>query len=81
MWKRDMTPEEAAQIIERFLAGTSGSIEWCDFAETGQQDPRVERHRKRCDILSPLVNRPGEMDAAAVAELKTIIEELRSGAT
>jgi hypothetical protein len=78
-WKGDMTPEEAARVIERFLDGPSDSIEWCDFAETGgQQDLRVEHYRKRCDKLSPLVNRRGGMDEAAVAELRSIIEELRS---
>jgi hypothetical protein len=78
-WKRDMSPEEAAQVIERFLTGTElYPFEWTDFAETKQQDPRVDPHRKRCDKLSPLVNRPGAMDEAAVAELKWIIEELRS---
>jgi hypothetical protein len=73
-----MTPEEAAAVIERFLGETADSIEWCDFAETRQRNPRVELYRKRCDALSPLVNRPGEMDEAAVAELRSIIEELRS---
>jgi hypothetical protein len=73
-----MTPKEAAQVIERFLDGPGDSIEWCDFAETKQKDPRVELYRKRCDKLSPLVNRPGDMDASAVAELRSIIEELRS---
>jgi hypothetical protein len=77
-WKRDMSPQEAAQVIERFLAETElYPFEWTDFAETKQQDPRVEPYRKRCDKLSPLVNRPGEMDEAAVAELKSMIEELR----
>jgi hypothetical protein len=79
MWKRDMTPAEAAQVIQRFLAEKSSyPQEWNDFAETPQDDPRVEQHRKRCDKLSPVVNRPGEMDQAAVAELKSIIKELRS---
>ena len=73
-----MTPKEAADVIERFLDGPSDSIEWCDFAETSQEDARVERYRRRCDNLSPLVNRPGEMDEAAVVELRSIIEELRS---
>ena len=77
-WKPDMTPEEAASVIERFLDGKSNSIEWCDFAETRQKDPTVERYRKRSDKLSPLVNRPGEMDMTAVAELRTIINELRA---
>ena len=73
-----MSPEEAAQVIERFIDGPGDSIEWCDFAETKQKDPRVEQCRKRCDELSPLVNRPGEMEAAALAELRSIIQELRS---
>jgi hypothetical protein len=73
-----MSPEEAAQVIERFLDGPRDSIEWCDFAETKQEDARVELYRKRCDELSLLVNRPGGMDEAAVAELRSIIKELRS---
>jgi hypothetical protein len=77
-WKPDMTPEEASQIIERFIDGPGDSIEWCDFAETKQRDLRVEAYRKRCDKLSPRVNRPGDMDAAAVSELRSIIKELRS---
>jgi hypothetical protein len=79
MWKRHMTPKEAAQVIDRFLAENSlYPQEWTDFAETRQQDARVEQYRKRCDQLSPLVNRPGEMDRTAVSELRSIIEELRS---
>jgi hypothetical protein len=72
-WKPDMTPEEAAGVIERFIDGPGDSIEWCDFAETRQQDPRVE--------TCPLVNRPGDVDAAAVIELRSIITELRSLST
>lgn len=74
-----MSPEEAAQVVERFLAEAElYPFEWTDFAETKQQDTRVERYRKRCDQLGPLVNRPGEMDEAAVVELMSIIKELRS---
>ena len=73
-----MTLEEAARVIERFLDGTSNSIEWCDFAETRQKDRNVEMYRKRCDKLSRLVNRPGQMETSAVAELRTIINELRN---
>jgi hypothetical protein len=78
MWKSNMTPVVAAEVIERFLTRSSNSIEWCDFAETPQEDPRVERYRERCDTLSPLVNRPGEMDEAAVEELKSMVKELRA---
>jgi len=78
MWKPNMTPREAAQVIERFLAeNISYPQEWADFAETPQKDARVERYRKRCDQLSPLVNGPGEMDETAVSELRSIIEDLR----
>lgn len=78
-WKNNMSPEEAAQVIERFLAESeSYPGEWVDFAEGRQLDARVERYRKRCDKLSPLVNRPGKMDEAAVAELRAIIRDLRS---
>jgi hypothetical protein len=78
-WKRDMSPEKAAQVIERFLAETElYPFEWTDLAETKQQDPRVELYRKRCDKLSPLVNSPGKMDESAVLELRSIIQELRS---
>jgi hypothetical protein len=73
-----MTPEEAAAVIERFLGEMPDSVEWCDFAETPQRDPTVERFRRRCDKLSPLVNGPGEMDKAAVAELRSMIEEMLS---
>ena len=74
-----MSADEAAQVIERFLSESQlYPFEWTDFAETRQQDPVVDRYRARCDQLSPLVNRPGEMDAEAVAELKSILAELRS---
>jgi hypothetical protein len=80
-WKPDMTTEEAAAVIERFLGETPDSVEWCDFAETSQRDRTVERYRRRCDQLSPQVNRPGEMDEVAVGELRSMIEELRSMST
>lgn len=73
-----MSPEEAAGVIERFIDGPGDSIEWCDFAETKQEDPRVELYRNRCDKLGPLVNRPGDMDKAAVEQLRSIIRELSS---
>jgi len=40
-----MSPEDAAQVIERFLAETEQyPFEWTDFAETKQQDPVVETY-------------------------------------
>ncbi len=74
-----MTSEDAAQVIERFLADAGlYPQEWNDFVETPQRDKKVEFLRKRCYELDPLVNRPGEPDGLAVAELRSIVAALRS---
>jgi hypothetical protein len=73
-----MTPLEIADVIERFLDERSlYPEEWVEFAETPQHDKKLDVYRKRCDQLDPLVNRPGEMDPTAVAELREMIDELR----
>jgi hypothetical protein len=74
-----MTPGEIAALIERFLDEESlYPEEWVEFAETSQHDKLLDVYRKRCDQLDPLVNRPGAMDPTAVAELRSMIAELRS---
>ena len=74
-----MSPEEAAQVIERFLASESDyPQEWNDFVETRQQDQAVELYRKRCYELDPLVNRPDPQEQSAVEELHSIIQKLRN---
>lgn len=79
MWKRNMHPEEVAQIIERFLENESlCPQEWNDFVDTPQLDETVECYRQQCYELDPLVNRPGNADPDAVAQLKSIIERLRT---
>lgn len=79
MWKRNMHPEEVAQIIERFLENESlWPQEWNDFVDTPQLDKTVECYRQQCYELDPLVNRPGNADPDAVAQLKSIIERLRT---
>ena len=79
MWKKDLNPEEAAQIIERFLKNESRyPQEWNDFVDTPQQDKTVERHRLQCYELDPLVNRPGGPDPIANKRLESIVESLRS---
>jgi len=76
--KRNRTPLEIADLIERFLDERSlYPQEWGDFVEVRQDDKKLDAYRKRCDQLDPLVNRPGEMDPKAVAELRFMIEELR----
>jgi hypothetical protein len=79
MWKRNMSSEEAAQVIKRFLARESDyPQEWNDFVETRQQGHIVELYRKRCYELDPLVNRPNPPEQPAVEELHSIIQRLRN---
>lgn len=79
MWKKDMNSDEVAQIIERFLENRSFyPQEWNDFVETPQRDKTIEGYRQQCYELDPLVNRPGHPDPEAIAQLKSIVESLRS---
>jgi hypothetical protein len=79
MWKKNMSMEEIAQLIERFLEGRSTyPQEWNDFVDTPQEDDSIDDYRRLCYGLDPLVNRPGPPDPAAVARLKESIEHLRS---
>lgn len=72
------TAEEIAAIIERFLTGNSlYPQEWNDFVECSERDRRLDIYRKRCYELDPLVNCPGEQDRKAVAELRSMIDQLR----
>jgi hypothetical protein len=79
MWKRNMNLHEVADLVERFLKGKSlYPQEWNDFVDTGQEDPTVNSYRKRCYEIDPLINRPGDADPKAMAELKSMITQLRS---
>jgi hypothetical protein len=76
--RKNMTPLEIAELIQRFLNEKRlYPEEWVEFSETPQHDKNLDVYRKRCDLLDPLVNRPGDMDPTAVAELRSMIEELR----
>jgi len=76
--KRDKTPQEVADLIERFLEERSlYPQEWNDFVDASLRDKALDVYRKRCDELDPLVNRPGEMDPKAVAELRSMVKALR----
>jgi hypothetical protein len=79
---KKLTNSEVAQLIQRFLERrTLYPQEWNDFVETSQSDRRIEAYRKRCYFLDPRVNRPGEPDPEAVAELRSMIKRLRSEST
>jgi hypothetical protein len=76
---RSLTAPQIADLIERFLDGTSlYPQEWNDFVERSQRDKEMDRFRKRCSELDPLVNHPGKPDPKAVAELRSMVEMLRS---
>ena len=78
MWSPNLNPKKAAELLERYLSDSSEyPQEWNDFIDTSQTDPLVESFRKRCKELETLVNREGKIDAAAMAELKSIIETLK----
>lgn len=77
--KRNKNASEVADLIERFLEGRSlHPQEWNDFVDASQRDKRIDEIRRRCYELDPLVNRPGEPDPDALAELRKIIRELRA---
>jgi hypothetical protein len=72
-----MSVEQAAQIVEHFLDGSSlYPQKWHDFVETPQRNGAVESFR--CYQLDPPVDKPGSPDASAVAELRQILTVLRS---
>ena len=79
---KELTNSEVAQLIERFLEARSlYPQEWNDFVETSQRDQEMDIYRKRCYELDPLVNRPGDPDPEAVAELRSMITRLRGSDT
>jgi hypothetical protein len=76
---RDKSLKEVAEIIARFLEGKSTyPQEWNDFIEISLADKIVDAYRIRCYELDPIVNRPGQRDAKAIAELKSMVETLRA---
>lgn len=67
-----------AGLIERFLENQSlYPQEWNDFIEGSKKDASVERFRKRCCELDPLVNSPDPPDEDAIRELRGMVQELR----
>jgi hypothetical protein len=76
--RRQKTAQDVADIIERFLNEISlYPQEWNDFVECTEPDPRLEAFRKRCEVLDPLVNSHLPEDPNAIAELRTMVKELR----
>jgi hypothetical protein len=77
--RRQMSSSQMADLIERFLDGKSRyPQEWNEFVDSSQRDKKMDLLRKRCYELDPLINRPDAPDAEAVAEARTIVNELRN---
>jgi len=78
--RKVLTEDQMASINERFLDNTSlYPQEWNDFVECALEDKKLDKFRKQCDELDPLVNRPGPPDEDAIRELRKIAIELRTG--
>ena len=75
---KPLAASEAADVIERFLHRRElYPQEWNDFIEGTRVERPVERYRRRCYELDPMVNRPGQPDPDALEELRKIASELR----
>jgi hypothetical protein len=85
MARKEKTPAEIANLIERFLSCTSlYPQEWDDFVSCRTSDARLDVYRKRCDILGgDLEHGPvlgiirTERETRAIDELRNRIVELR----
>ena len=75
--RRNMSAQEIASLIERFLDHRSlYPQEWNDFVERSQRNKELDRFRKRCGELDPLVNCPTPPDEDAICELRLMIARL-----
>jgi hypothetical protein len=76
--RKSKNATEIADVISRFLTGKSlYPQEWNDFIECRHPDAHLDWYRKRCYELDPLVNCPDPQDAKALADLRTMVDELR----
>jgi hypothetical protein len=65
--------------VQRFLDGTSVyPDEWNDFIKRENPSVRLDSYRRRCLDLDPFVNRTAQPDPKAQAELRKMVEELRT---
>jgi hypothetical protein len=80
--RKSKNTTEIADLVERFLTGTSlYPQEWNDFVECRHPDAHLDSYRKRCYDLDPLVNCPNPQDAKALSDLRTMVDELRRRST
>ena len=80
--RKPKTAGEIADLIDRFLSGTSlYSREWNDFVGRSHPDKMLDSFRKRCDSIGSRVNGPAAPDPIALEELKNMVQELRRFST
>ena len=76
----DMSPAEAAEVIDRFLQGTGAPYAWDDFTSVRCTDPVVEAARLRCVSVRDEhpSERPGEYcSAPGLSVLRDLATSLR----
>lgn len=72
------TGSEIAAIIDRFVSDEcTYPQEWNDFVDTRIDDAELDRVRRRCEELDPIVNCPGGQDRDAMNELQAIASKLK----
>jgi hypothetical protein len=78
MNRRELSGEQIADLIERFLHDRLAyPQEWNDFIECSQKTAQMDRYRKICYELDPLVNSPDAQDHVALERLQNLVIELR----
>jgi hypothetical protein len=79
-FNQPMTPNQAADLIDRFVAGSTGPWDWDDFVSAPHSNPRIQAAAKRCARVPaqfpPTSPRSCTSDAGA-AELRRIAAKLR----
>jgi hypothetical protein len=79
MSKRDLNRKQVADLIERFLNNRLAyPQEWNDFVECSQEDVQMNRYRKVCYELDPLVNSHEPQDPVVLEKLGNLVVELRN---
>jgi hypothetical protein len=79
MSRRDLSGEQIADLIERFLNSRSAyPQEWNDFIECSQKTVQMDHYRKACYELDPLVNSHKPQYPLALEKLRNLFIELRN---
>ena len=82
LWSKE-TPGEAADTIERFLAGQVTDREWDDFTSIRPRDPFVQSAKQRVREIEEqhsCATPPTYLDEAGQAALREVAYSLRASA-